>query len=484
MLGPTSSGGDLLDTRRQDSERLDNLINLIIQNTQNPAFKTRLEGLDREIQRVFEVAAATAPDAESAQTFELLEGIVVVSSIMDAIAEVRLAPTQEAIPEPAPANHEVEEYTRYFVEQAIDMYKSEGLNATVAHYNTPESTDGQWYVFIFDENDMMLAHAANPDLVGKPASYAVGPNNFPAGEAVVAAADEDGEWFSYTYTNPGTGGVEAKHSWMVEYEGLTFGSGWYEPGPRKSDNPAFTQAFVEQAIGLYEAVGLDGAVTYYNTVESVDDQWYVFIFDENDMMLAHAANPDLVGKPASYAVGPNNFPAGEAVVGAADENGEWFSYTYTNPATGGVEAKHSWMVEYDGLTFGSGWYEPGPRKSDNPAFTKSFVEQAIELYEAIGREATVAYYNTKESVDDQWYVFIIDEDGYTIGHHNSMFLGRDPALRVDSTGRFYGDDLLSATETGRWVDYVLLNPETGDERQKHTWAVRHDGLIFASGWYE
>ena len=65
-----------------------------------------------------------------------------------------------------------------------------------------------------------------------------------------------------------------------------------------------------------------------------------------------------------------------------------------------------------------------------------------------------------------------------------MFLGRDPALRVDSTGRFYGDDLLSATEAGRWVDYVLLNPETGDERQKHTWAVRHDGLIFASGWYE
>ncbi|MCE2494809.1 MAG: cache domain-containing protein, partial [Alphaproteobacteria bacterium] len=162
----------------------------------------------------------------------------------------------------------------------------------------------------------------------------------------------------------------------------------------------------------------------------------------------------------------------------------WFSYTFTNPATGGVEAKHSWMVEYDGLTFGSGWYEQGPRKSDNPAFTKSFVEQAIELYEAIGREATVAYYNTKESVDDQWYVFIIDEDGYTIGHHNSMFIGRDPALRVDSTGRFYGDDLLSATETGRWVDYVLLNPETGDERQKHTWAVRHDGLIFASGWYE
>ena len=122
-------------------------------------------------------------------------------------------------------------------------------------------------------------------------------------------------------------------------------------------------------------------------------------------------------------------------------------------------------------TFGSGWYERGPAKHDAPAYTWAFVGRAIGLYNAIGREDTVGYYNTKESVDGQWYVFIVDEDGYTIGHHNPMFRSRDPSLRVDSTGYFYGEDLLSATESGRWVDYVLLNPETGDEQEKHTWAV-------------
>ena len=168
----------------------------------------------------------------------------------------------------------------------------------------------------------------------------------------------------------------------------------------------------------------------------------------------------------------------------ADEDGEWFSYTFINPATGVAETKHSWIVEYDGLTFGSGWYERGPAKSNAPAFTRAFEGRAIDLYNAVGREDTVAYYNTTESVDGQWYVFIVDEDGYTIGHHNPQFRGRDPSLRVDSEGYFYGDNLLGAPESGRWVDYVLLNPETGDERQKHTWAVRHDGLLFASGWYE
>ena len=125
-----------------------------------------------------------------------------------------------------------------------------------------------------------------------------------------------------------------------------------------------------------------------------------------------------------------------------------------------------------------------PPKSTPADYTKFLVRDAISRYESEGLEETVAYYNAKESVDGQWYVFIIDPDGYTIAHHNPQFRGRDPSLRVDATGYFYGDDLQSATAAGHWVDYVLLNPESGENRQKHTWIVRHDGLLFGSGWYE
>ena len=123
-------------------------------------------------------------------------------------------------------------------------------------------------------------------------------------------------------------------------------------------------------------------------------------------------------------------------------------------------------------------------KDDPVAYTKAFVQRAIQRYERDGRQATIDYYNSTESVDGEWYVFIIDQDGFTISHHNPQFRGRDPSLRVDATGYFYGDELLGATEEGRWVDYVILNPETGENEQKHTWAVRHEGLLFGSGWYE
>ena len=384
--------------------------------------------------------------------------------------------------ERGPGKSDAPAYTRAFVQQATNLYVALGLEETVAYYNTKESVDGQWYVFIIDENQTIVAHA-NPDLVGKHISQALGPNSYPTGSAVAASADQDGAWFDYTYANPASGVVETKRSWVVIHDGITFGSGWYERGPGKSDAPAYTRAFVQQATNLYVALGLEETVAYYNTKESVDGQWYVFIIDENQTIVAHA-NPDLVGKHISQALGPNSYPTGSAVAASADQDGAWFDYTYANPASGVVETKHSWVVIHDGITFGSGWYERGPGKSDAPAYTRAFVQQATNLYVALGLEETVAYYNTKESVDGQWYVFIIDPDGYTIAHHNPQFRGRDPSLRVDATGYFYGDDLQSATEAGHWVDYVLLNPESGENRQKHTWIVRHDGLLFGSGWYE
>ena len=421
--------------------------------------------------------------------------------------------------ERGPGKSDAPAYTKAFVQQATNLYVALGLEETVAYYNTKESVDGQWYVFIIDENQTIIAHAPDPDLVGKHVSQALGPNSYPTGSAVAASADQDGAWFDYTYANPASGVVETKRSWMVIHDGITFGSGWYAmrtrpsslmpptptwwanrlwdptptppgppsppPAPASQTPPPTPRPSCSRPQNLYVALGLEEeTVAYYNTKESVDGQWYVFIIDENQTIIAHAPDPDLVGKHVSQALGPNSYPTGSAVAASADQDGAWFDYTYANPASGVVETKRSWMVIHDGITFGSGWYERGPGKSDAPAYTKAFVQQATNLYVALGLEETVAYYNTKESVDGQWYVFIIDPDGYTIAHHNPQFRGRDPSLRVDATGYFYGDDLQSATEAGHWVDYVLLNPESGENRQKHTWIVRHDGLLFGSGWYE
>ena len=128
--------------------------------------------------------------------------------------------------------------------------------------------------------------------------------------------------------------------------------------------------------------------------------------------------------------------------------------------------------------------DDAPSKDDPAAYTRFVVERTIDRYDRDGREATLEFVSSAESVDGQWYPFIIDQDGYTIAHHNPELIGRDPSKRVDSTGYFYGDDMLAATDEGHWVSYVFVNPETGQEQRKHTWVVRHDGLLFGSGWYK
>ena len=403
---------------------------------------------------------------------------------VEEVVRSELAAVQERQPAAAPPRYVPDEHTRFLVREAIDRYESDGRDATIAHYNSEESVDGQWYVFIGDPDGVTLAHAANPELVNRPISDAVASNEYPAGEAMVEVADEDGKWFSYTFTNPASGAAETKHSWVVRHDGLVFGSGWYERGLRKSDPAAYTQTFVRQALNLYDAVGLEDTLTYYNSSESIDGQWYVFIGDRDDVLVAHAFDPDLVGRHASEVVGPNDYPSGLAVLAVADEDGEWFSYTYPNPATGAVETKHSWIVAHDGLVFGSGWYEAGPRKSDAPAYTRALVQQALNLYDALGLEDTVAYYSSEVNVDGPWYVFIIGGDGRIIAHYDPERMGLDAPSLTDSAGRLYGPELVGATEEGGWVDYVKLNPETGREQQKHSWVVRHDGLVFGSGWYE
>ena len=52
------------------------------------------------------------------------------------------------------------------VQQALRRYDEEGRGATVSYYNSPESAAGEWYVFIYDENDQAIAHPSQ-DLLGQ-----------------------------------------------------------------------------------------------------------------------------------------------------------------------------------------------------------------------------------------------------------------------------------------------------------------------------
>ena len=468
-------------------------------------------GLTDDVEEAIHRAMAEMPQPEAGLTEKEVEAIVkaAIAAIPEPQAGLTTAQVEEAIrsvlaalPQPAPGLSAAEaegiargvvasipprsapaDYTRFFVDNAISMYESQGLNATLAYYNRPESIDGQWYVFIADENKTVAAHAAAPDLVGKHASQVLGPNSYPAGSALAASDTESGAWFHYTYANPASAAVETKHSWVIIHDGLIFGSGWYEPGPSKSDAPSYTKVFVEQATNLYNAMGLEETLAYYNRPESIDGQWYVFVIDEKDLVIGHPdANRlglDLKGWVGTDANGYNFGPE----MLSATEDGKWVSYVYRNPESGGLgidfdhlELKNVWAVRHDGLLFASGWY------IDADEFTQALVATAARVFRERGLEGTIAYfaspdiafaglaaviayYNSAENVEGDWFAFIADESGAIIDHYDKAMVGR-------ALSDILGTDAFEATTEGNWVT-------TEDVR---VWVLGQDGMTFGSGW--
>lgn len=252
-----------------------------------------------------------------------------------------------------PANPAAEAKSR--VADAIFLYQQQGREAAIARYNTPESTDGPWYVFIIDENGIVVASAPRPENLGQDVAQLPGLTDEDGHNygADIANAPESGDWVVYTYRNPDTGREERKHSWVMRHDGLVFGSGWYE-GPDASPN--YTQAFVAEAARRYDAVGRDAVLEYYNTQDSVYGEWYVFIIDDDAGIVAHATRPERIGLTYDQLTDINGYNYGPDFA-AADEYGHWVSYMYRNPYTGNEEQKHSWVVRRDNLIIGSGWYE-------------------------------------------------------------------------------------------------------------------------------
>ncbi len=379
-------------------------------------------------------------------------------------------------------------YTRAFVEKAISRYESTGREATAAYYNTPESVDRDWYVFIIDENDMFLSHPTVPEYVGTDVKDIRGSDDsYPIGLAISGAASQSGSWVDYTFRTP-SGDMREKHSWIVRHDGLIFGSGWYEDGPNRVSEPGeFTEMFVRKAVQLHETAGRNAAFAHYNSPQSVVEDWYVFVI-ENGRILVHPT-PTTIGQSLTGPLGTDirGKDFGAQML-AADENGIWVDYVFQNPADDNkYERKHSYVVEHDGLIYGSGWYERNvDLRTDSAEFTKAYVEEAIRRYDADGREAALAYYNSSESVIGDWYMFIIDENDLTVANGNvPARVGMDIKDRVDPNGYPHGRVISTAAdEDGAWVSYVLESPTTNEARVKHSWLVRHNGLIFGSGWYE
>ena len=251
------------------------------------------------------------------------------------------------------------------------------------------------------------------------------------------------------------------------------------PEPTPMDDDALTLAFVTTAIEYYGENGRDATIAHYKTEAGTENGRTLILLDEAESTLLVYRNiPALEGQ---Y-VGPGSAFAGlTQLVEAATEEGFWITTQGVNPVTKQEEPRRVFIILHDGLVFSSSHSALVEDVADS---VKEYVDKAIAKYENDGLDAVISHYNSQDSLDGQFYLFLIGEDDIYLAHPIFPHLiATDIKDVVGSDGQELGEEIAQATEDGIWVEYLWPHPVSRKEQQKVTWAIRHDGLIFASGYY-
>ena len=359
------------------------------------------------------------------------------------------------------------------VAAAIELYDDLGEAAFGEITSSGDYIDGEMYAYVLDADGVILAHAANPDLVGE--------NNYDLQDStgayivrgILDAATPDGAWTIYRFTNPATGREEPKRSWAVARDGLVFGSGYY------NDVDEQVKDQVARAIERYEEVGEAALEEITSSGDYIDGELYVFVGAPDGVILAHAANPDLVGQDLYDLQDSTGAYIVRGILDAATPDGAWTTYRFANPITGEEEPKHTWAVLNDGLVFGSGRYV------NEAELAQAMVADAIERYREAGPAVFEEITAGGSYASGEIYVFVVGPDGSSLAHAaNPDLVGQDLSDLQDSAGLFVTRGILdAATPDGAWTIYQFTNPATGREQPKHSWVVRHNGLVFGAGYY-
>ena len=374
-----------------------------------------------------------------------------------------------------------------YVNRAIALYESDGLDATIAHYNSADSLEGNFYLFLIGADDNYLAHPVFPHLIGTDIKDVVGSDGQELGKEI-AQATEQGIWVEYLWPNPVTRAEEPKTTWVIRHNGLIFASGYYAigqapetPAWQGADPREYTVEYVERAIARYERDGLESMMNYYNSVASFEGEWYLFATDENDIYHVHPLLPRLIGTDIKDVV-RDGYELGKALAEAGEGEGVWVEYLWPHPVTLKEVPKVGYAVRKDGMIFASGYY---PGVADPAAYTQDYVQKAMDYYDSQGLEATVAHYNSPESIDGSYWLMMVDPQGAII------VAGGEPAMVGLEASLFrgivaqepIGESLLSATEEGHWFKYLWPNPRTAGQLTVYLWIIRHDGYVFAAAYY-
>ena len=326
-----------------------------------------------------------------------------------------------------------ESFVRGVIEDTIALYDSDpdtAFDTITAMMSTSPS-----YPFVIDSNTIVVAHGADPDVIGTKGILAASTDKMI--DALVSDLEENGEmWVEYTITNPSVGIDQYKRSLIVLHDGYIFGSGYYQ------SLDIVVRDVIEDVIALYDSdpdTAFDTITAMMSTHPS-----YPFVIDSNAIIVAHGANPDFVGKYVRPLVQFDG-SVDDFLSGFNADRTMWLEYTSTHPLTGTEQQKHSLLIMQEGYIFGSGYYIMPAMINETDSSIMPLLELTEEENMWLEENNTIRVAFGPQRPTTEY----VDEEGNLDGI----------ILRyVDEISRLTGADFVSLPEPASWNDALSMIP--------------------------
>ena len=149
-----------------------------------------------------------------------------ILSVLSVAAVLPLIPFTAAVAE----RRGTREEAQAMVEQAIELFRTDGVEATIAAINMPHTRfmKADLYVFVIAPEGRTVAHGFDHSRIGLDVAMLSDPSGKPYGRELLAATAE-GIWVDYTWRDPMTETMEPKSTWAKKVDGYIFACGVYTP---------------------------------------------------------------------------------------------------------------------------------------------------------------------------------------------------------------------------------------------------------------
>lgn len=241
--------------------------------------------------------------------------------------------------------------------RAVNYYRANKDRALAVFNRQGEFIDGELYVYVIGLNGMTLASGgSSSEMIGRDVSALKDVTGKAFMKEMIETAKSKGSGMvEYRWLNRVDRKIEPKIAYFQKVDDVIISVGYYIP--RASSDQA--KNLLAQAVTAVKADPTSALVAFNDlNGKFVQDDLYVFVVDlKTTRMVAHGANPRLVGTDAHDLTDPTGAQIIKKMIKVVSANGKGaLEYKWRNPVKERVETKHTLLQKVDKYLVAVGYY--------------------------------------------------------------------------------------------------------------------------------